>query len=48
MSTYYLKNPNPIYLSFVEEVFKCYFDQISQMKTQPSLPRKIMEAITKS
>lgn len=48
MATYYLKNPSAIYLSFVEELFKCYFDQISQMKNQTTSSRKIIEALSRS
>lgn len=48
VTNYYLKNPRSIFLSFIEEIFKCHFDQISLMKSQVSIPRKISETINKA
>jgi|JI10StandDraft_1071094.scaffolds.fasta_scaffold280889_1 hypothetical protein len=48
MGNYYLKNPHPIYLDFIEELFKCHFDQVSLIKVQSSVSRKISDTIAKA
>jgi hypothetical protein len=48
MKNYYLKNSHPAYLSFVEEIFKCHFDQVSLLKAQNTISRKMTDTILKA
>lgn len=42
MSSYYIKSPNINFTHFVEEIFKCHYDQLALLKSQSISSRKII------
>ena len=46
MISLFLKYPEPIFTSFIEEIFKCHFDHLTLIKSERPGSRRVADTIT--